>query len=48
VQRAINAVIVPAYQGAEHTLEWSIDLTGGKKSGPIGGAKDDAAAAKTE
>jgi hypothetical protein len=49
VQRAINAVIVPAYQGPEHTLEWSIDLTGGKKSGPIGGgAPNDQAPAKTE
>jgi len=41
VQRALNAVIVPAYVGPEHTEEWVIDLTGGKKSGP-------AAAAKTE
>jgi hypothetical protein len=41
VQRALNAVIVPAYVGSEHTEEWVIDLTGGKKSGP-------AAAAKTE
>ena len=46
VQRAINAVIVPAYQGSEHTLEWEIDLTGGKASGPVGGAKGDASAAK--
>jgi hypothetical protein len=46
VQRAINAVIVPAYQGPEHTLEWEIDLTGGKASGPVGGAKGDAAATK--
>ncbi len=36
VQRALNAVIVPAYQGAEHTVDWQIDLTGGKKSGPVG------------
>jgi len=42
VQRALNAVIVPAYVGSEHTEEWTIDLTGGKKSGPA------AAAAKTE
>ena len=41
VQRALNAVIVPAYQGPEHTLEWSIDLTGGKKSGPIGKTDSD-------
>ncbi|HEY3254666.1 MAG TPA: hypothetical protein VGJ91_11985 [Polyangiaceae bacterium] len=39
VQRALNAVIVPAYVGSEHTEEWVIDLTGGKKSGP---AKTDA------
>ena len=39
VQRALNAVIVPAYVGSEHTEEWVIDLTGGKKSGP---AKSDA------
>src|SRR4051812_28637282 len=43
VQRAINAVIVPAYNGSEHTVEWEIDLTGGKKSGPVGGEKGDAA-----
>ena len=46
VQRALNAVIVPAYVGSEHTSEWEIDLTGGKKSGPVGGAKGDDA--KTE
>ncbi len=39
VQRALNAVIVPAYNGEEHTEQWVIDLTGGKKSGP---AKSDA------
>jgi hypothetical protein len=43
VQRAINAVIVPAYVGPEHTVEWEIDLTGNKKSGPVGGEKSDAA-----
>jgi hypothetical protein len=42
VQRALNAVIVPAYKGSEHTVEWEIDLTGGKKSGPVGGGKTDA------
>jgi hypothetical protein len=42
VQRALNAVIVPAFKGAEHTVEWEIDLTGGKKSGPVGGEKTDA------
>jgi hypothetical protein len=36
VLRAMKAVIVPAYQGAEQTLNWEIDLTGGKKSGPVG------------
>jgi hypothetical protein len=41
VQRALNAVIVPAYEGGEHTLDWEIDLTGNKKSGPVGGEKID-------
>lgn len=39
VQRALNAVIVPAYVGEEHSEEWVIDLTGGKKSGPAASAK---------
>jgi hypothetical protein len=43
VQRALNAVIVPAYNGSEHTAEWEIDLTGGKKSGPVEGSKGEAA-----
>ncbi len=30
--------------GGEHTLEWTIDLTGGKKSGPIGKTDADAPA----
>ncbi|MEP7052418.1 MAG: hypothetical protein ABJB12_18770 [Pseudomonadota bacterium] len=47
VQRALNAVIVPAYNGGEHTLEWTIDLSGGKKSGPIG-KTDTEAPAKAE
>ena len=35
VLRAMQNVIVPAYQGEEHTIEWDIDLTGAKKaSGP--------------
>ena len=38
VTRAIKAVIVPAYNGPEHSVEWEIDLTGGKKSGPVGKA----------
>ena len=46
VQRALNAVIVPAYKGGEHTLDWEIDLTGGNKSGPVG--KTGADAPKTE
>jgi hypothetical protein len=39
VLRAMNAVIVPPYQGEEKTLNWEIDLTGAKdpKSGPVGG-----------
>lgn len=37
VLRAIKAVIVPAYQGSEQSLNWEIDLTGAKKSGPVGG-----------
>jgi hypothetical protein len=36
VLRAMSSVIVPAYTGAEKTLDWEIDLTGGKKSGPSG------------
>jgi hypothetical protein len=43
VQRAINAVVVPAYKGSEHTVQWEIDLTGGKKSGPVGGGDKPAA-----
>ena len=42
VQRALNAVVVPAYKGSEHSVEWEIDLSGGKKSGPVGGGKTDA------
>ena len=38
VTRAIKAVIVPAYNGPEHSVEWEIDLSGGKKSGPVGKA----------
>jgi hypothetical protein len=41
VQRAFNVVIVPAYNGPEHTAEWVIDLTGGKKSGPAAGGSGD-------
>jgi len=45
VQRALNAIIVPAFVGPEHSEEWEIDLTGGKKSGPVGGSKEGAAKA---
>ena len=34
VLRAMGNVIVPAYTGREKTVEWEIDLTGAKKSGP--------------
>jgi hypothetical protein len=37
VLRAMKAIIVPAYQGAEQVINWEVDLTGGKKSGPVGG-----------
>lgn len=43
VVRAMGSVIVPAYKGAEHTMEWDVDLTGAKekKSGPRGGNKSE-------
>jgi hypothetical protein len=42
VERALTSVIVPAFQGPEHTLEWNVDLTGAHKSAPAGDtAKDD-------
>jgi hypothetical protein len=31
--RAMGNVIVPAYTGAEKTVEWELDLSGGKKAG---------------
>lgn len=34
VLNAMKNVIVPAYVGEEHTVEWDVDLTGAKKSGP--------------
>ena len=37
VLRAMKGIIVPAYQGEEKTLNWEIDLTGKKASGPVGG-----------
>jgi hypothetical protein len=33
VLRAMGSVIVPAYVGEEHNVEWEIDLTGKKQSG---------------
>ncbi|HEY4156697.1 MAG TPA: hypothetical protein VGM29_01325 [Polyangiaceae bacterium] len=40
VERAMKAVVVPAYTGSEHKLDWEIDLTGGKKSVPVGSSDD--------
>ncbi|HEY3494026.1 MAG TPA: hypothetical protein VGK73_05040 [Polyangiaceae bacterium] len=40
VLRAMSNVIVPAYTGEEHTVEWEIDLTGKKQSGAKGGEKE--------
>jgi len=40
VLRAMKALIVPSYEGSEHTENWEVDLTGGKKSGPGGGEVD--------
>jgi hypothetical protein len=37
VLNAMGAVIVKTYEGPEKTVEWEVDLTGGKKSGPVGG-----------
>jgi hypothetical protein len=39
VLRAMDSVIVPAYTGEEHTLDWEIDLTGKKQSGAKSGDK---------
>jgi len=39
VLRAMGSIIVPAYTGSEHTVEWEVDLTGKKQSGPKGGEK---------
>ena len=43
VERAMKSVIVPAYTGAEHSVEYEVDLTGGKKSGPVKSGGDAAA-----
>jgi hypothetical protein len=50
VLRAMKAVIVPSYQGGEQTLNWEIDLKGGKvrKSGPVGGEAPEDGEKKTE
>jgi hypothetical protein len=50
VLRAMKAVIVPSYQGSEQTLNWEIDLKGGKvrKSGPVGGETAEDGEKKTE
>jgi hypothetical protein len=50
VLRAMKAVIVPPYQGSEQTLNWEIDLKGGKvkKSGPVGGEAAEGGATKSE
>jgi hypothetical protein len=41
VLRAMGSVIVPAYSGEEHTVEWEIDLTGKKQSGAKGEKKEE-------
>jgi hypothetical protein len=41
VLRAMSNVIVPAYAGEEHTVEWEIDLTGKKQSGAKGEKKEE-------
>jgi hypothetical protein len=41
VLRAMGSVIVPAYTGSEHTIEWEIDLTGAKKSGAVEKKKEE-------
>lgn len=44
VLRALNAIIVPAYEGKEETFEWELDLRGAKdkKSKQTGGPTLDA------
>lgn len=37
VLRAMGAVIVKNYDGSPRTVQYEVDLTGAKKSGPIGG-----------
>lgn len=41
VLRAMANIIVPAYTGGDHTVEWEVDLTGKKQSGPKGGDKSE-------
>lgn len=38
VLNAMGKAIVKTYEGPEKTIEWEVDLTGEKKSGPVGGA----------
>lgn len=37
ILRAMGAVIVKNYEGTPKTVQYEVDLTGAKKSGPIGG-----------
>ena len=37
VLRAMGNAVVKTYEGPEKTIEWEVDLTGAKKSGPVGG-----------
>jgi hypothetical protein len=39
VLRAMGNAVVKTYEGPEKTVEWEVDLTGAKKSGPVGGEK---------
>ena len=50
VLRAMKAVIVPSYVGGEQTLNWEIDLKGGKvrSSGPVGGEPAEGEEKKSE
>lgn len=40
ILRAMAAVIVKNFEGSPKTIQYEIDLTGAKKSGPIGGDDD--------
>jgi hypothetical protein len=41
VLRAMSNIVVPAYTGEEHTVEWEVDLTGKKQSGAKGEKKEE-------